>query len=92
MSFIKLNQDFTKSEFLNVLETNLDKECVVHFNCFGCDDEQVSEVELTNDLIELVENYKDDKYYLFPIQLPCMECGGRNINLSMSAVQGIEIL
>lgn len=76
MGFIELKQDFTKSEFLNVLETNLDKECVVHFNCNCCDDEQVTEINDTNDVIELVNGYyKDDEDILFAMQLPCTECG-----------------
>lgn len=82
--------NFIKNEgnnILRALNSSIDKEVVIHYNCHSCDDEQVS----CNEAIEedLCKQFRDN---FIPLHIPCTNCGINTKVLELEYIQGIEII
>jgi len=76
-----------KEELLSKLEENKDKDVVIHYNCSDCDDEQVTNEEEAEFILEQLKKHG----YLVP-HLDCTNCGSHTGILSPDYIQGIELM
>jgi len=86
--FIKIEN---KKDLIKKLEENKDKELVIHFNCFDCDDEQVTYSFEGTDIEDiLIKNFKEHGY--LPAHINCTNCSQIQRIIYPEYIQGIEII